>query len=104
MEHIVQFGISIDDSYIKQQVEDSAKKQIIDGIKQDVCNKLFTAYYRTNATPNDPLSSFSINIINEFLEKNKEVILEKAAEHLADKLSRTKAGKALLEKETKNAE
>ena len=98
MEHIVQFGISIDDSYIKQQVEDSAKKQIIDEIKQDVCNKLFTSYYHTNATPNDPLSSFSINIIDEFLEKNKEVILEKAAKHLADKLSRTKAGKALLEK------
>ena len=99
MEHIVQFAIGIDDNAIVKKVEENAEQTIIKDIKQMVCNRLFeSSYYNSNARPTDPLSGFTQRLVESFLEKNKEIILEKAAVHLADKLARSKAGKALLER------
>lgn len=98
MDHIVQFAIGIDDERIREAVISSAEKQIISQIKQDLINKLFeSSYYRQNATPQNPLSGYACSLFNDFLEENKTEILEKAAKLLADKLAKTKAGKALLE-------
>ena len=98
MEHIVQFAIGIDDNAIVKRIEESAEKQIIQSIEQSVRNKLFeSSYYRGNADERSPLSDYSKRLIEIFLEKHKDEILEKAAAHLAEKLARSKAGKALLE-------
>lgn len=100
MEHIVQFAIGIDDEGIKERITESAEKQIIKDIEQQVRNKLFESpYYGRNADENSPLNDYSKRLIESFLEKHKDEILEKAATHLAEKLVRTKAAKALLEKE-----
>jgi molybdenum-dependent DNA-binding transcriptional regulator ModE len=99
MEHIVQFAIGIDDEGIKERITESAEKQIIKDIEQQVRNKLFeSSYYGRNANENSPLNDYSKRLIESFLEKHKDEILEKAATHLAEKLVRTKAAKALLEK------
>ena len=61
-------------------------------------NKLFDAsYYGRNADEKSTLSDYSKRLIETFLEKHKDEIIEKAAVHLAEKLARSKAGKALLE-------
>lgn len=99
MEHIVQFAVSIDDNAIVQHVTEHAEKEIIKDLKQQVANKIFKAYYyRTNADPEkDPLSEFAKDIICNMLEEHKDTITTKAAEILADRLARTKAGKVIFE-------
>ena len=98
MEHIVQFAIGIDDEGIKERITENAEKQIIKNIEQQVRNKLFeSSYYGRNADERSPLNDYSKRLIESFLEKHKDEILEKAATHLAEKLVKTKAGKALLE-------
>lgn len=98
MEHIVQFAIGIDDEGIKDRITENAEKQIIKNIEQQVRNKLFeSSYYGRNADERSPLSDYSERLIEGFLEKHKDEILEKAAVHLAEKLARSKAGRAILE-------
>lgn len=98
MEHIVQFAISIDDDAIVKRVTENAEKVITNDLKQQVANKLFRRdYYNKNANPErDPLSEFSLNMIDDFFDKYKDAIIEKAAERLTDKLSRTKKAKEIL--------
>ena len=100
MEHIVQFAVSIDDSAITRYVTKNAEKEIIKDLKQQVTNRLFESrYYRGDSDPErDPLSEWAKEkIINTFLDENKDKIISEAAKELAVKLSRTKAGKAILE-------
>lgn len=97
MEHIVQFAIGIDDDGIRKRIEASAEKQITENIERQVRDQLFEAYYGLHADENSPLSDYSKRLIENFLEKHKDEMLEKAATYLAEKLARSKAGKALLE-------
>ena len=99
MEHIVQFAVSIDDNAITQYVTKNAEKEIIKDLKQQVAKRLFESrYYRGNSDPErDPLNEWAKNeIINTFLDENKDKIISEAAKELAVKLARTKAGKAIL--------
>ena len=102
MEHIIQFAVGIDDNAIKNRVEAVAEKQIIEHIEQQVRDKMFSSRgYGSHADENSPLSGFSEQLINKFLEKHKDEIIDKTALYLADKLLRTKKAKALLNTEEK---
>ena len=92
MEHIIQFAIGIDDDRIVKLVEDKASKQIIGDLKQQVANRIFSAYYcGQNANPStDKLSDLSVQIVSDFLKDNKDVIVERASELLADKMLKSK--------------
>lgn len=92
MEHIIQFAIGIDDDRIVKLVEDNASKQIIGDLKQQVANRIFSAYYcGQNADPStDKLSDLSVQIVSDFLKDNKDVIVERASELLADKMLKSK--------------
>ena len=99
MEHIVQFGIGIDDDAIRKRIEEGAEKQILKNIEDDVQSTLFERdYYGKNykKVPTDYLN----RKIDEFLEKHKDKILEMASTKLADKLARSKRGKEILETTT----
>lgn len=98
MEHIVQFAIGIDDNAIVKNVTENAEKEIINDLKQKVANRIFQrGYYTKNADPDrDPLTDFAKSIITSVVEDNKDVIIEKAAKHLAERLSKTKKGKEIL--------
>ena len=98
MEHIVQFAIGIDDNAIVKKVTENAEREIIDDLKQKVANRVFQHnYYNKNVDPDrDPLSDFAKRIIASAIEDNKDVIIEKAAEHLAKCLAKTKKGKEIL--------
>ena len=102
MEHIVQFAIGIDDDGIRKRIEERAEKQIVENIEQQVRDQLFESYYRGHADKNSPLSDYSKRLIENFLEKHKDEMLEKAAAYLAEKLARSKAGKALLSGDTES--
>ena len=98
MEHIVQFAIGIDDEAIVKRVTENAERVITNELKQQVANRLFQrSYYSKNADPErDPLSNFTMNLVDDFFEINRDAIIEKAAERLADRLARTKKAKEIL--------
>lgn len=97
MEHILQIAIGVDDEAIKERVAESAEKQITKNIEQMVKNKLFEGYYGRNADERSALSEYSKRLLDDFLERHKDEILEKAAVYLAEKLARSKAGKSLMQ-------
>lgn len=92
MEHVIQFAVGIDDDRIVNLVEGSARKQIIGELKQQVANRIFSAnYYDKNADPSrDQLSEASVQIVSDFLKANKDTIVERASEILADKMFKSK--------------
>lgn len=97
MNHILQFAIDIDDARIVEMIERDAQKQVIGEIKQAVVNRLFDpGYYRKTATISDKLSDFSKQIVTDFLEANKDEVIDRASKYLAEKLSTRKAAKALV--------
>ena len=92
MEHIVQIGIGIDDEAIKDSIVKNIERTILNDVKEDIKKTLFNDYGYYNRGP----SKFLTAQIEEFLEKNRDDIIEAAAEKLADKLSRTKKAKEML--------
>lgn len=81
MEHIIQFGINIDDESIKRTVMESGVKTIEAQIKQEIINKVFTAYRYRNANPaSDPLSTWAQNLVADTLAENRDAIINQAAE------------------------
>ena len=100
MEHIIQIAIAVDDERITRTVEAQALRTIIDDLEQDVRNKLFSpksAYFISkNATASDPLSDFSVDLIKGFFKKHEDAIIKKAADALAERLSKSKAVKDMV--------
>lgn len=93
MEHIVQFAIGIDDEAIKKQVKVSGYKDVINGLMKEAKSGLVGTPYASE----NYLGRVEINWdrvleakMKEFMEKNKDVIIEKAAEKLAESYRRTK--------------
>ncbi len=102
MEHIVQFAIGIDDEAIKRNIETNAEKTVIDNITKDITSLIcdggyynsFQPYSRENLGKLKAMVERRVDVV---IESHKDIILEMAADKLADKLARSKAGKALLE-------
>lgn len=90
MDHLVQFTISIDDAHIAQMVEDKAAKAMIDEVLK-VCKSQIgcEANYWCNNEPGPALKK----AIDDFMKDNREEIIDRAADKLAERLSRTKAVK-----------
>ena len=97
MEHIVQFGITIDDDAIRRHVEGKAADAVVRGLKQS----LFKLGYNDKPLG---ISGDVEEIIEMFLEEHKQEIIDAAAERLADRLVRTKAVKEAVAKTVKEVE
>ena len=105
MEHIVQFGIGIDDEAIRKIIMEKAEQSILDDLKKqirtDIDNQIFVIdrgwygkdYKRVG------LQDWVKDLVEKTLKDNKDQIIKMASERLADKISRTKAVKeAMTEK------
>lgn len=98
MEHIIQFGICIDDEKIVKTAEAKVEKIINDVVRNDVIeaitgNKNFNKYEYSKT-----LTMLINNTMERFCIENKEEIINLAADKLAEKLSRTKMVKEATEK------
>ena len=94
MEHIVQFGITIDDEHIKQHIEELALDQVVADIKGDICRTLPKGYGRDkDGNPIVNWERIAEDSLRDILDEQdvRERIVERAAEMLVDKVSRTKA-------------
>ena len=90
MEHIVQFAIGIDDNAIKKRIEDNAYDDIVERLIKEAKNDL------------PQVRSFERGVnwrflvddrLDYFLEKNRDDIIDAAAEKLCESFKRTKAYK-----------
>ena len=105
MEHIVQFGIGIDDDAIRKIIMEKAEKSILDDLKKqirtDIDNQIFVidrGWHGKDYKKVD-LQDWVNDLVVKLLEDHKTEIIERASEKLADKMSRTKAFKeAMAEK------
>lgn len=95
MEHILQFGISIDDEMIKKRVEAAALEQLTNKFTSDIKDIIFEKNCYSNRHTTE-LTGWVEDRFFEFLTQHKSEIIDIAAEKLADKLSRSKAAKDLL--------
>lgn len=93
MEHIVQFAIGIDDQTIAKRIEENAEKVILKEIKTMIADHIFENRYGKHVG----LSGRSAKMVEEWLDQHKQEIIDKAAEHLADKLARTKAVREMVQ-------
>lgn len=97
MEHIVQFGIGIDDEAIKKSVSEHAEKVITEQLLNEVEKIIFAQDAWGRQVNKNRASGFTERRFDKFLEDNRDTILELTSKYLADRLVRTKRGKELLE-------
>lgn len=105
MEHIVQFGIGIDDEAIRKIIMEKAEKSIMQDlmkqIQTDIDKQIFVidTGWHSNGCKRVGLQGWVNDLVVKLLEDHKTEIIEMASEKLADKMSRTKAVKeAMTEK------
>lgn len=101
MEHIVQIAFDFDDERVRQTIENTVKKEVINGIQTDITNALIHNFGSWNGAWNRSKENALVDLMRErtddFLKENKDVILEAAAKNLSERLARSKKGKELLE-------
>lgn len=98
MEHIVQFGISIDDDKIKQTIENNVMQQVTGTIKNDCMKALVGRKDITNYDYTQKIKDMINDNIQDFFEDNKDKIIEITSDKLAEKLAKTKAVKEAISK------
>jgi hypothetical protein len=97
MEHIIQFAINIDDDRIIKIIEAKAEKEIIKTLTNQVGRQIFQAnYHSRDGYDEHCLSDYSKHLLQTFFEDHKTEIIDATAKYLADRLARSKAGKAIL--------
>lgn len=89
MEHLIQIGVHVNDKEIEANILQAAAKEIIEPMKDEIKKRLISS--RSWGSPE--LTDSAKGIVKEFLNENKERLIELAAKELAEKLARTKAAK-----------
>lgn len=97
MEHIVQIAFDFDDERVRQTIENTVKKEVIDGIQADITKTLLRNFGSWNCSKESALVDLMRERTDNFLKENKDVILEAAAKNLSERLAKSKKGKELLE-------
>jgi hypothetical protein len=90
MEHILQFGINIDDDAIVKAIMTKAEKMVIDDLISRTRKEIDETIYSSGYYRDRDLRGWVKDEFIKFLENNKDDIISRASEKLADKLSRTK--------------
>ena len=89
MEHVVQFGINVDDDAIQQAVINQASKQVAEKIEKTIFRQ---NYYGQNAG----LSERAEDLLIQAVDRHKDEIISRAAVLIVESLKRSKKYKAIL--------
>ena len=103
MEHIIQFGIGIDDDRIREVIESKAEKEIMEELKTAATRAVFK-YDEWRSQPTRCPTEFFTERVDAFLDKNRDELLRLAADRLVEKLVRTKAVKDMISDAVKSNE
>lgn len=90
MEHILQFGISIDDDAIKKSIEQNATKDITNELKSAIKPAIMNRW--------GTLTEAGETIFKEFLAEHKDEIIEKAVIDVAQSMRNSKKYREALAK------
>lgn len=90
--HLVQLTISLEDERIQRDIYDAAQKQIIKDLEDEFRKIVFDDNQNGRYAGITPWTEEQFR---QFLNKNRDNIVEKAAGILAEKLSRSKAVKEI---------
>lgn len=102
MEHIVQFGIGIDDKAIVDAVMKNAEKSIIEDLNKKVKENFFEIDSNWYSKPIiKGVQPWVEDKFNAFLVEHKDEIIRIATDKLADKLSRSKTVREAIVNEVK---
>lgn len=93
MEHIIQFGVTIDDDAIKKNIEKNAVDKLVTDIKKEVRDEIFVG-----SGWNKGLSYKVQEIIKEALAEYKDEIIKEATAELVETMKRSKKYKEALAK------
>lgn len=88
MEHIVQFGIALDDSAIEKLVVEKATEQVKSDLMTSIVRNMPKQRYYEN-TVDWPQAA--ADMLQGWFEENRDELLEMAATKLADKAFKSKA-------------
>ena len=84
MEHVVQFGVNIDDEKIQQAVIGAATKQV----EEKLSHELFNYYYRSSQIQG--LSEYTQELVKKKLDDWKDEIIAGAIKVVAESIKNTK--------------
>lgn len=97
MDHLVQFTISIDDAHIAQMVEKNAADELV--------NQVTKVVKSTVGEPdnywNKGMSQTCLNVVREFLNDNRDYIVQEAAKEIATRAMKSKKMKDRIVEEAK---
>lgn len=93
MEHIIQFGVTIDDDAIKKNIEKNAVDKLVADIKKEVRDEIFVG-----SGWNKGLSYKVQEIIKDALAEYKDEIIKEATAELVETMKRSKKYKEALAK------
>lgn len=99
MQHIVNIAFDFDDEKVKNVAENKVENEMSSIIKQIVTERIAPLERQFGMYRGEPVHNWDkfdrrVNgIIREFMETNKEEIIERAANKLAESYKRTKAWK-----------
>lgn len=91
MEHIIQFGVSIDEQKIIDTATDRASGEIIKCVKGEIDNY-------TRGWEQSKLDRLFREEIKKVIDENKELIIERAIDKLAYNMAKTKVVKETINK------
>lgn len=89
MEHILQFGISIDEQTIVDRAVDKASRAIVESVQKEINN--YTRGYESK------LETLFRKHVNEVIKAHEDEIIEGAINRLTDNLSKRKVVKEALD-------
>ena len=93
MEHIIQFGVTIDDDAIKKNIEEKAREQIIKEVKAEIKKELFVG-----TGWNMDLSYKVKELIKDTVRECQDQIIKDATDQLVETMRRSKKYKEALAK------
>ncbi len=102
MEHVVQFGINIDDESIKRAIINNVQTQVTKDLKNEIVYDFTGRRDADKIDFSNKVKSQITDSIDRYIEMWKDEIIETASIRLADRLSKTKAVKAILEDQLKD--
>ena len=91
MEHILQFGISIDDEAIKKNIEKSATDKLADEMLKNIRDEFFERW-------GGGFTETGKSVVREFLKEHEDEILQGAITEVTNTLKRSKKYREALAK------
>lgn len=96
MEHIIQFGINIDDDAIRRTIETNIQRKVEEAILQDVKESITSSNNYSTWAYKGRIESLVSEATIKFLEDHKIEIVEETSKKLVERLVKTKAVKEMV--------